>query len=115
MAMDLSVKSYSNAPEYMIADANIPIVTATKTAAQALQKGAPVLLKESGKVDKVTDTADATNMERMYGIVAEDVAANEDAIVYLTGSFFAQALALESNVSAEALEMPMRRLGIFLV
>ena len=50
----------------------------------------------------------------IYGIVADDVAQGEDAVIYLTGEFFEDALELESGVTAAGLEIKLRDIGIFL-
>jgi hypothetical protein len=109
MSMELAKQSFSTQPEYLIAGVSIGITTAVKEAAAALEKGAPVLLAD-GKVAKVTD-ATATGL---YGITADSTEAGEDAVIYLTGEFFKDALVLENGVTADALEVAFRNIGIFL-
>ena len=53
-------------------------------------------------------------MTGLYGIAAEDAASGEDAVVYLTGEFFAEGLALPDGVTAADIEAALRNIGIFL-
>ena len=50
--------------------------------------------------------------ERMEQIL--DAKSGEDAVIYLTGEFFADELALAEHVKAADLEVPLRNIGIFL-
>lgn len=52
--------------------------------------------------------------EGLYGITADSAKNGEDAVIYLTGEFFADELVLPQNVTAAALEVPLRNIGIFL-
>jgi hypothetical protein len=110
MSMELAEKTYATDPEYLIAGVNIGIATAAKTAAEAVEKGAPVIRNSDGKIAKVTDAAST----ELYGIAADSAKAGEEAVIYLTGEFFRDALALEDGVTADALELPFRNIGIFL-
>ena len=114
MGMDLAKKTFTYNPEYLIAGGNIGITTAVKEAAAALSKGAPVLLNSSGKVAKVVESGGSVDVSTIYGIVADDVASGDDAVIYLTGEFFADALALEENVTIADIEVAFRNIGIFL-
>jgi len=109
MSMDLEKKTFSTQPDYLIAG-NAEIVTATKQAAAAVQRGTVAALNAEGKVEAVT--ADTT--AAIYGIVAEAAEAGEDAIVYLSGQFFADALVLAEGVTAADVEVALRNIGIFL-
>lgn len=115
MSMDLTKKTYSLETEHFIAGTTVGIVPAVKEAAEDLPKYAPVLLSE-GKVKKVADV-DGTHplsTTGLYGLTVEEAKTGEDAIVYLTGEFFADALTLPTGVKAEDLEVPLRNIGIFL-
>ncbi len=122
MSMDLGVKNFKMDPERFWAGSNIPVAKATKTAAEAVAAHAPVALDAAGKVKNVTatttgsgETAKTTvKTEGLYGIAAEDAAAGEPVVVYLTGEVFADALALGEGVTAGDVEVPLRNLGIFL-
>jgi phosphopentomutase len=114
MSMGLGVQTYSIEPEHLIAGVAIGITTSAKEAEEAVVKGAPVLLSKDGKVKKVTASEDSVATDGLYGIVAEDADKGEEAILYLTGEFFADALALEEGVTADALEVAFRNIGIFL-
>lgn len=118
MSMDLAKKTFSTKPDYLIAG-NAEIVTAVKEASAALKRGAPVVLNASGKLAavSVSGSADAgytVTTTGMYGILAEDVAAGADGIVYLSGEFFADALVLPANATAADVEVALRNLGIYL-
>ena len=117
MAMDLAVQTFSTKPEYLIAGTDIRITTAVKEAGAALTRGMVVCLAD-GKLTQpaVTGSAEPYTVatDGMYGIVADDAANGKEAVVYLTGEFFADALVLPANGSAADLEVPFRALGIFL-
>lgn len=110
MSMDLTKQTFTHEPEYLIAGTTIRVTTAVKEAAADLEAGAPVLLDESGKAAKVT-SAEATGI---YGITADSAKSGEDAVIYLTGEFFADKLVLEDGVTADDLEVAFRNIGIFL-
>lgn len=116
MSMDLTKKTFSTAPDYLIAG-NAEIVTAVKDAAADLKRGAPVVLDGSGKLAAISVsgsgsyTVDTTGL---YGIMAEDAAYGEEGIVYLSGEFFADALVLPEHATVADVEVPLRNLGIFL-
>ena len=109
MGMNLAKQTFSSEPDYLIAGANVAIETKAKTAAGAIDKGAPVKLDDSGKAAAITAKADT-----LYGIAAEDAAKDGPVVVYLSGEFFADRLALPSGVTAEDLEVAFRNIGIFL-
>lgn len=111
MSMNLAVEKFSCSPEYLLAGTDIRVTTATKKAAAALKAGAPVKLDSTGKVAPV---AKADGTTGLYGITTEDFKSGEDAVIYLTGEFFADCLALESGVTAASLEVAFRNIGIFL-
>lgn len=114
MAWDLSVKTFTNEPEQFIAGADFPIMTAVKTASVAVKAHAPVGLGADGKLALITNGGSSVDTSTLYGIAAEDAAAEAECVVYLTGEFFGDKLALESDVTVDKLEVPMRKLGIFL-
>ena len=104
MSMDLARKTFSCEPEYFIAGTNIRIATAVKEAGADLSAHTPVLLAE-GKVTPVAEAAKLT---------AEAAKSGEDAIIYLSGEFFADALVLPAGMTAADVEVPLRNLGIYL-
>lgn len=110
MSMDLEKKTFSTEPEYFIAGTNIRIATAVKEAGADLAAHTPVILAE-GKVTAV-ESKDA--LEGLYGLTAEAAENGEDAIIYLSGEFFADALVLPESVTAADVEVALRNLGIFL-
>lgn len=112
MSMDLASQVFKTEPEYFIAGANFPIETAVKVASADIGAHAPVKLSTDGKLEKVSSGDETTNL---YGITAEDAKKDKEAVVYLTGEFFADGLALEMSVTADKLEIPFRNLGIYLV
>ena len=110
MAWDLSVKTFTNEPEQFIAGADFPIMTAVKTASAAVKVG----LGADGKLALITKGSSTVDTSTLYGIAAEDAEAEAECVVYLTGEFFGDKLVLESDVTVDVLEVPMRKLGIFL-
>lgn len=111
MSMNLTPEKFSCEPEYLLAGTGIRVTTAVKKAAAALKAGAPVKLDSSGKAAPV---AKADGTTGLYGITTEDCKSGEDAVIYLTGEFFADRLALETGVTAASLEVAFRDIGIFL-
>lgn len=114
MAQDLTVKTFSTEPEQFIAGADFPIMKAVKTASVAIKAHAPVGLGTDGKLALITKGESSVDTSTLYGIAADDAEANAECVVYLTGEFFADKLELEADVTADVLEVPMRKLGIFL-
>lgn len=115
MSMDLAKKTYSTTPDYFIAGTAVGIVTATKEADEAVAAHNLVLLAD-GKVKPLAavDGSHALNVTGLYGIAAEDAAKGADAVVYLTGEFFSEGLALPDGVDAADIEVALRTIGIFL-
>ena len=111
MSMNLTPEKFSCEPEYLLAGTGIRVTTAVKKAAAALKAGAPVKLDSSGKAAPV---AKADGTTGLYGITTEDFKSGEDTVIYLTGEFFADRLALETGVTAASLEVAFRDIGIFL-
>ena len=105
MSMDLAKKTYSTTPDYFIAGTTVGIVTAAKEADGAVAAHNLVLL-DGGKVKPLAavDGTHALNVTGLYGI----------AVVYLTGEFFADGLALPDGVAAADIEVALRNIGIFL-
>lgn len=108
MSMDLEVKTYRYEPDRFMAGVG-PVAKSVKEAAEALKAHAPVAL-ESGKLKAVS----SSNKDKIYGLLPEAVEEGEEAVVYLTGEFFADSLALESGVTAADIEIELRNIGIFL-
>ena len=113
MSMDLAKKTYSTTPDYFIAGTTVGIVTKEASAAIAAHN---LVLLDGGKVKPLAavDGSNALNVTGLYGIAAEDAASGEDAVVYLTGEFFAEGLALPDGVTAADIEVALRNIGIFL-
>ena len=112
MSMNLAKENYAFNPDHLIAG-NYPIQTAVKTAAEAIAAGAPVILGVSGLTNVVKEGG-SVSTTGLYGIAADSAAQGDDVVVYLTGEFFADALALKENVAVTDVEVPFRNLGIFL-
>ena len=121
MSMDLGVKTFRHDPEYFEAGTH-PIAKAVKTAAVDIPARAPVVLNTDGKLALIsvtkggTDTAPTYTVSAtgLYGIVPEAAAKDEDAVVYLTGEFFADSLTLPDNAKTADIEVELRKIGIFL-
>lgn len=116
MSKDLKVQQFSCEPEHFIAGADIPIAKSVKTAGEDIAAHAPVLIDAAGKLKNIATPAEgkAPTLTGLYGVAAEAAAADEPVVVYLTGEFFADALPLAEGVTAAAVEVPLRNLGIFL-
>ena len=114
MGMDLEVKKFELNQEYFIAGTTIRITTAVKKAGEALKAHTPVVLSAAGEVTAVKNGGSAVFTTGIYGITADSAVAGKDAVIYLTGEFFADALVLETGVTAADVEVPLRNIGIFL-
>ena len=116
MGMDLERKTFSTEPDYLIAG-GAEINTAVKVASVAVTRGTVVKLDESGELALLTVSGSTgsytVDTEGLYGIVADDAEAEEEAVVYLTGVFFGDALVLPENATVANVEVPLRELGIF--
>ena len=117
MSMDLAKKTFSTQPDYLIAD-NAEINTAVKTASADMERGAVAVLDKDGNLAPVTVSGSAeagytVTTTGLYGIVADDVKKDEEAVVYLTGAFFGDALKLPANATVADVEVALRELGIF--
>lgn len=121
MSMDLGIKTFRHEQEYFEAGLH-PIAKATKTAAVDLPAHAPVVLNKDGKLDLVTVTTSGegdaavttVTTDGLYGVLPEAAAAGEEAVVYLTGEFFADSLALPEGAAPADVETALRNIGIFL-
>lgn len=117
MGMDLARKTFYTAPDYLIAG-GAEINKAVKVASVAVKRGAVVVLDGDGKlaIPTVSGEPDSYTVDTtgLYGIVADDAEADEEAVVYLTGEFFGDALVLPENATLAHVEVPLRNLGIFL-
>ncbi|MDO4439208.1 MAG: hypothetical protein Q4B86_07190 [Eubacteriales bacterium] len=114
--MSLAVEKYEYKPDNLIASRKMPIMTASKEAAEALKRGAPVTIGSDGKIKKITAAGEGqADVSALYGIVAEDAVSGKKAAVYLTGEFHADELVFETHVVVKDVEVPFRKLGIFLV
>ena len=111
----MQIVATRGAPDYFIAGTTVGIVTAAKEASAAIAAHNLVLL-DGGKVKPLAavDSSNALNVTGLYGIAAEDAASGEDAVVYLTGEFFAEGLALPDGVTAADIDVALRNIGIFL-
>lgn len=117
MSMDLAKKTFSTEPDYLIAS-TAEVVTAVKTASTTLTRATVVSLDASGELVGVSVTESSgvytTDTDTIYGILAEDALADEEAIVYLSGEFFADKVTMTANADSAAVEIALRKMGIYL-
>jgi hypothetical protein len=121
----MNVGTYT--PENFFAG-DYPVAKGTGTAGAAIVRHEPVKLVE-GEILPVTamaaTAANATNvipartaeentLAGLYGIAANEAGDGDEITVYLTGDFFAGALALQTDVTVDALKPAFRKMGIFL-
>lgn len=111
MSMDLEKQTFSTEPKYFIAGTNVPVTTAVKIAGADLLAHAPVLIATD---DTVTPVADKANLTGLYGIATEATEKDKEAVIYLTGEFFADGLTLPDGITAGDMDVPLRNIGIFL-
>jgi hypothetical protein len=110
MSMNLAKQTFTYEPSHYFAGTDIRVTTSVKKAAAEIKAHAPVYLDTDGKAAVVA----AADVSKVYGLAEEAAAAGEDVIVDLTGEYYADALELESGVTVDALEVPLRNIGIFL-
>ena len=101
---------------------SMDVAKAVKPAAVDIPAHAPVVLNSDGKLALITatttgegDAAKTTvTTTGLYGVVPEAAKKDEDAVVYLTGEFFADSLTLPDGATVADVETPLRNIGIFL-
>lgn len=96
----------------MVHAGGYPVVTSTCTVADGstILGLMPVVLGADGMVSAAT----ASTVEKVYGIAADGAKAGEEAVIYLTGQFFGDALEVPEGTTAADFKLPFRKLGIFL-
>ena len=73
----------------------------------------PVAKNADGKIVPVTAPAEGAALD-VVGITAAAAEAEEPAVYYMTGEFFAEELVLPDGVEMEALKDALRKISIFL-
>ncbi len=92
---------------------DFPTLPETGIAGAALEEYMPVAKNADGKIVPVTAPAEGTTMD-VVGITAAAAGADEPAVYYMTGEFFAEALVIPDGVEIEALKDAFRKISIFL-
>lgn len=74
-----------------------------------------VVVESEGGIEELSSSmlSEAGIYDKILGITADEPCCDE-AVVYLTGEFFAEGLNLASGVSADNIKTPLRKLGIFI-
>ena len=92
---------------------DFPTLTETGIAGAALEECMPVAKNADGKIVPVAAPAEGAALD-VVGITAAAAEAEEPAVYYMTGEFFAEALVLPDGVEMEALKDAFRKISIFL-
>lgn len=92
---------------------DFPTLPETGIAGEALEECMPVAKNADGKIVPVTAPAEGVALD-VVGITAAAAEADEPAVYYMTGEFFAEALVLPDGVEIEALKDAFRKISIFL-
>lgn len=92
---------------------DFPTLPETGVAGAAIEECMPVAKNADGKIVPVEAPAEGETME-VVGIAAAAAEADEEAVYYMTGEFFAEALLLPDGVKIEALKDAFRKISIFL-
>lgn len=88
-----------------------PIVTETGTAGADIKEYAPVMVDtETKKIIPVAKTKEASAI----GIAASQASTDEPVTYYLTGEYFADALAIEDGADLAAIKEAFRKESIYL-
>jgi hypothetical protein len=90
-----------------------PTLSETGIAGATLEECMPVVKADDGKIVPVTAPEDGKTID-VIGIAAAAAEADEPAVYYMTGEFFAEALVLPDGVEIEALKDAFRKISIFL-
>ena len=106
---ELEIEKREYAPSNVFAG-EFPTLTETGTAGATIEKYTPVMLDESGNIVPVTKEGAAG----VIGISAADAEAEEPAVYFMTGEFFADGLNMPSDVTADDIKDALRKLSIFL-
>lgn len=98
---------------------DFPTATDTGEAGAALAEFQPVTIDASGKIVAVApagtgEGAAAATTGDVVGITAAAAGKGEQVVYFLTGEFFADALALPNGVAVADIKLPLRKIGIFL-
>lgn len=105
---EYSVEEREYTPKNFFAG-EFPTVTETGVAKAKIAEHTPVVIGEDGKVEAAT----STTVANVVGITAAAAEANEPVVYYLTGEFFADAVAL-GDITLDALKAAFRKISIFL-
>ncbi len=92
---------------------DFPTLPETGVAGAALEEYMPVAKNADGKIIPVKAPVDGAAMD-VVGIAAAAAEADEPAVYYMTGEFFAEALMIPDGVEIEALKDAFRKISIFL-
>jgi len=92
---------------------DFPTLPETGIAGAALAEYMPVAKNADGKIVPVTAPAEGAALD-VIGITAAAAEADEPAVYYMTGEFFADALAVPDGVDTEALKDAFRKISVFL-
>lgn len=97
-----------------------PTLTEAEIAGEDLVEHTPVILNEDRELIAVSaasedgEGAAETAVDKVVGITAEAAKKGDPVVYYLTGEFFADAIALPDGVEIGTLKDSLRRLSIFL-
>lgn len=106
---ELAVETRSFEPKNFFAG-DFPTLTETGTAGAAIAEHTPVILDKDGNLVTVTVAGKAN----VIGISAAAAEKDEPVVYYMTGEFFADALAMPSDVTVDDIKDTLRKLSIFL-
>ncbi len=104
-----AVETRSTEPKNFFAG-DFPTLPESGTAGAKLAEHTPVAKAEDGSIVAVT----AETIDKAVGITAEAAESGEPVVYFMTGEFFADAVALPDGVETEALKDSLRKLSIFL-
>lgn len=107
-----AVETRSTAPKNFFAG-DFPTLTERGTAGEELKEHTPVVKGEDGKLKKIVKKEDGKPYG-IAGITAEAAQENDPVVYYMTGEFFADALEMPEDVTADDIKEELRKLSIFL-
>lgn len=99
---------------------DFPTLPETGIAGEALEEYMPVTKNSDGKIVAVAPASGTesspvpSTVGNVIGITAAAAAKDEPAVYYMTGEFFAEALAVPDGVEIEELKDAFRKISIFL-
>jgi hypothetical protein len=97
-------------PANLIADCGYPLLSETVKIGADMPLGTVVALDPATRVAALVDSTNKTNL---FGVLRDNVAADQLGVVYVSGAFIADTLKIGTGVTREEIFGSLRPLGIY--